>query len=597
MSEIQAIQALFPLLKLYPWAIPIIISLWILSAVLEGFGISLLIPFLQSFDPAAAQTATTNVLIGVLNRLFGQLPPDQRLVIIPLSIFGCILLKNCLSYSNAVLLHWLNARISDRLRSRIYQQLLSVSDRYLEQQDFGQLSNLLLTETWNTSRALGTLFGLIANACTILVFVILLQMLSWKLTLLVGLVIGLISLCIRWVTRSAKQIGQRAVEANSVLAARMWDGLAGMRVIRSFGREPYEQERFDRASRQVRRTFLQLETISAAIGPLYEVLSALLLLSTLSIALLYQQASLPTLLTFLFILYRLQPQVQQFDAARVGLIGWISSVQAVMAFLNRSDKPYIRSGNVPFQALQQGITFNQVEFSYNPQDSLALNNISLHIPRGKTTAFIGPSGAGKSTLIHLICRFYEPTAGEITIDRHPLPDLKLVDWRNRIAIVSQDVHMFSTSVRANIAYGKLDATDTEIVAAAKLANADDFIQQLPQGYDTPVGDRGVRLSGGQRQRIALARAIVRDPDILILDEATNALDSIAEHVIQDALNVLSHDRTVIIIAHRLSTIEHADQIVVLENGCIAEQGARDDLLQQQGLFFRLYRLQNRNVRI
>jgi subfamily B ATP-binding cassette protein MsbA len=197
----------------------------------------------------------------------------------------------------------------------------------------------------------------------------------------------------------------------------------------------------------------------------------------------------------------------------------------------------------------------------------------------------------------LICRFYEATAGEIEVDGIPLRNLELSEWRNQIAIVSQDVYVFDASIRYNIAYGRLEATDAEIVEAAKLANADEFIRQLPESYDTRVGNRGLRLSGGQRQRIALARAIVRNPEILILDEATNALDSIAEHLIQDALNILSQNRTVIVIAHRLATIEHADQIIVLQDGRLVEQGNLERLLNQNQLFAQLYRLQNRNVLI
>jgi subfamily B ATP-binding cassette protein MsbA len=283
------------------------------------------------------------------------------------------------------------------------------------------------------------------------------------------------------------------------------------------------------------------------------------------------------------------------DSTRVGLTALTSSVQDVMYFLDTSDKPYITSGHLPIKNLEQGIYFESVNFRYNPLEELALKDISICIPRGKTTAVVGPSGAGKSTLIGLICRFYDVTSGEIYVDNCPLRELNLTDWRNQIAIVSQDVYMFSTSVLENIAYGRLDATEDEIIEAAKLANAHEFIMQLPEGYDTKVGDRGIRLSGGQRQRIALARAIVRNPQILILDEATNALDSISEHLIQEALNTLSQNRTVIVIAHRLSTIEQAEQIIVINEGRVAEQGNLQQLLEHDGLFAQLYHLQYRNT--
>lgn len=595
MKESKVIKTLLPLLKIYPWAIPTIVILGVLSSFFEGLGISLFMPLLQSLSQTDSQTASSNFFIDILNRIFINISTNNRFIIIALCILVSIVLKNCLVYSNTILFGWLNSRIGHRLRSGIFNQFLTVTYSFLEGHDSGKLINTLASETWRTGQALSTLVSLIITICTITVYVFLLLLISWQLTLTVSFLMVLISLVIQLVTRSVKTLGEQAVEANSALGNRMWEGLAGMKVIRSFGRESYEQERFDVISKTVRKTFLKLDILSGAVGPISEVLSAVLLLCILVIALLQDRSSLPTLLIFIFILYRLQPQVKQLDSARVGLIALTSSVQDVTYFLDHSDKPYIRSGHIDFKTLEQGIYFESVNFSYNPLEKPALQNISMCIPKGKTTAIVGPSGAGKSTLIGLICRFYDLTSGEIYVDRSSLQELNLTEWRNQIAIVSQDVYMFSTTVLENIAYGRLDATEKEIIEAAKLANAHDFIMQLPEGYNTKVGDRGVRLSGGQRQRIALARAIVRNPQILILDEATNALDTISEHLIQEALNTLSQNRTVIVIAHRLSTIEQADQIIVLNEGRVVEQGHLQELLEQKGLFAQLYHLQYRNA--
>jgi len=595
MKESKVIKTLLPLLKIYPWAIPTIVILGVLSSFFEGLGISLFMPLLQSLSQTDSQTASSNFFIDILNRIFINISTNNRFIIIALCILVSIVLKNCLVYSNTILFGWLNSRIGHRLRSGIFNQFLTVTYSFLEGHDSGKLINTLASETWRTGQALSTLVSLIITICTITVYVFLLLLISWQLTLTVSFLMVLISLVIQLVTRSVKTLGEQAVEANSALGNRMWEGLAGMKVIRSFGRESYEQERFDVISKTVRKTFLKLDILSGAVGPISEVLSAVLLLCILVIALLQDRSSLPTLLIFIFILYRLQPQVKQLDSARVGLIALTSSVQDVTYFLDHSDKPYIRSGHIDFKTLEQGIYFESVNFSYNPLEKPALQNISMCIPKGKTTAIVGPSGAGKSTLIGLICRFYDLTSGEIYVDRSSLQELNLTEWRNQIAIVSQDVYMFSTTVLENIAYGRLDATEKEIIEAAKLANAHDFIMQLPEGYNTKVGDRGVRLSGGQRQRIALARAIVRNPQILILDEATNALDTISEHLIQEALNTLSQNRTVIVIAHRLSTIEQADQIIVLNEGRVVEQGHLQQLLEQNGLFAQLYHLQYRNA--
>lgn len=595
MKEAQAISKILPLLKLYPWAIPIIIVLGSLSSLLEGLGISLFIPLLQNLDLNNQQSNGNNLLISFLNRIFIHVSPQHRILIIGLCILGSILLKNCLVYSNNILVAWLNSRISHRLRSGIFHQLLSISYSFLERSEPGKLMNTLASETWRTSQAIAVFIGLLVNICTISVFVILLLLISWQLTLLVAVCMLLISISIQLATRQVKKLGQQAVEVNSVQAMRIWEGLGAMKLIRSFNQEAYEQKRFDQASEKVRSTFFKLDVYSGIVGPLSEVLSAFLLLGILAIALTQTQNNLPTLLTFVFILYRLQPQVKQLDGARVGLGSLISAVEDVLYLLNSSDKPYIRSGEIPFSSLQQAISLEAVTFHYNCEEKPALQDISICIPKGTTTALVGPSGAGKSTLIGLICRLYEVSEGEIYVDGCPLRSLNLSDWRNQIAIVSQDVYIFNATVQENIAYGRLDATKAEIVAAAKLANADEFITQLPQEYDTKVGDRGLRLSGGQRQRIALARAIIRNPEILILDEATNALDSISEQLIQEALNTLSQNRTVIVIAHRLSTIEQADQIIVLQEGRVIEQGPLQHLLRLDGLFAQMYKLQYGNA--
>lgn len=562
-----------------------------MSSLSEGLGISLFIPFLQNLDQAPNQAVNDNALSGSLNLLFNFVPPSHRLIIIPLCIFGAIVLKSVLAYCNSILLAWLNSRIGHRLRNSIFDQLLSVSYSFLETKDSGKLLNTLATETWRTTQALGILVNLITSLCTTSAYLVLLLLISWKLTVLVSLLMGLISLIIQWVTRQSKFLGQRAVQANADLGVRMYEGLAGMRTIRAFGREPYEQKRFEQVSQQVRDRFMKLDLLTGAVNPLYEVLSAFLVLSVMVIALLQDRTALPTLLTFLFMLYRLQPQIQQLDSSRVGLNTLASAVDDVMLFLDESDKLYIRSGQIPSSDFQQAIALEAVSFRYYPQDQLALQDISLCIPRGKTTALVGPSGAGKSTLINLICRFYDATEGEIYVDGRSLKELELTSWRNRIAIVSQDIYIFANTITQNIAYGRLEATEAEVIAAAKQANAHEFISQLPQGYNTKVGDRGIRLSGGQRQRLALARAIIRNPEILILDEATNALDTISEHLIQEALNSFSYNRTVIVIAHRLSTIEQADQIIVLEKGKVVEQGNLQYLLQLNGLFAQLHRLQ------
>ena len=579
------------MLKFYPWAIPLIVTLGILASLSEGIGISLFIPFLQNAIATGEGTATQDYLTGFLGWLFDLVAKSDRQSLIAGAIFGCILLKNLLVYSNLALLGWLNARIAHRLRSQIFERLLRLSYSFIETNDSGKFLNTLASETWRVTEALEVLVNLTISVCTISVYTVLLLLISWQLTLIVSLIMLTISLVVKYVTRQSKTLGQKAVRVNGALGSRMYEGLAGMKTIRAFARESYEQKQFERASFKVSNVFLKLSLLSGAVNPLYEVLSALLVLSVMVIALLQNGTALPSLLTFLLILYRLQPQIQHLDGNRIKLSMLVGSIDDVMYFLEE-DQPYILSGERFFDRLNREITLKTVGFRYSPQDTNALQDISFSIPQGKTIALVGSSGAGKSTLINLLCRFYEPTNGEIYVDGYPLKEFELDSWRGRISTVSQDIFLFSTTVKDNIAYGCLNATNTEIIEAAKLAHAHDFIMQLPHGYKTKIGDRGMRLSGGQRQRIALARAIVRNPEILILDEATNALDSISENSIQEAIDTLSKNRTLIAIAHRLSTIEKADCIIVLDKGKIVQQGTFNELLKQGGLFGKLYSLQH-----
>lgn len=588
MQEVKLIRRLVSLFGYYPWSIAAIFSLGIVSSLLEGMGIALIIPFLESFDSHHNSLTNSNILIQFLNQLFSSFSLFHRIIYIPLFILTCVFIESVLYYLNLSLSSWLNSRISHRLRCDIFKQLLTVSDSFLDNQNSGKILNTLVTETWQTNEALGISVKLIISLCLSLVYIFLLFLISWQLTFLATVSMVIISLIMRWLTRQCKNGSTKAVEANSVLSTRMYEGFTGMKTIRAFARENYEQKRFNFASKKVGDRFFSLDLIANIVNPLYKFFSALLVLGIMMISLIQDQTALPTLLVFLFILHRLQPQIQKIDSTRVSLLTLSSSVEDVMNFLRKRDKTYIISGSIAFKGLKSGITFKSVNFSYHKSNQLALDNISIHIPRGKTTALVGTSGAGKSTLIQLLYRFYEVTTGEIYVDNYPLKNLDLISWRDRIAIVNQQIHIFSGTISENIAYGRLDAIEADIITAAKQANAHDFISRLPFGYNTHIGDRGVKLSGGQRQRIALARAIIRNPDILILDEATNALDTITEQFIKQTLKTMGGDRTVIIIAHRLSSIEQADQIIVLDQGKLVEQGNLSQLLEQNGLFAQLY---------
>jgi subfamily B ATP-binding cassette protein MsbA len=266
-------------------------------------------------------------------------------------------------------------------------------------------------------------------------------------------------------------------------------------------------------------------------------------------------------------------------------------VAQVFKVLDETARPILVSGAKPYAGMSIGIRLQDVRFSYEAGEAEVLRGLTLDIPAGKTTAIVGPSGAGKSTLIDLLARFRDPTAGRVFVDGVDLRDLDLAQWRARLSIMSQDVFLFDASVRENIQYGRADASEAALRDAARIAHADRFIESLPQGWDTRLGDRGGRLSGGQRQRIALARAIVRDPEFFLLDEATNALDAETERAFQQALAAFGRGRTMVVVAHRLATIEAADQIVLLDGGTVAECGSFSELVARRGRFWRLYEAQ------
>ena len=594
MKELKVIRALLPFFRRYPWAIPAVVVLGTLASLAEGLGVGLFIPFLQSFGQESLGADGSGWFAPHVSKWFEDIPPDQRIVVICACIFGTILLKALLTFACKSLYHWLNSDISYRLRSAIFDQLLTVSHRFLERSQSGKLINVLAAETERTSLALQYFFDIIVAMCATLVLSVMLLLISWKLTLLVAAVLLSISAVSALTRQSQRRLGTRFTAARSELTNRVVQCIAGMKVVRSFGREDYEAEEFDRASRQVFRTGMISGIVGEGITPLYEVLVGALLVAIL-IATGRDLATLPTVLVFVFMLFRLQPRVIEIDGRRVRLASMEASIEAVTSLISREGKPYLQAGSTPFKEMKEGIRFDHVTYRYSPEDDPALKDVDIVIPAGKTTALVGPSGGGKSTLINLVLRLYDPDSGQVCVDQTPLPELDLQSWRSRIAIVSQDVFVFNTTIRDNIAYARPEATDEEIVAAARLAEADGFISRFPDGYDTIIGERGARLSGGQNQRITLARAILRDPDILILDEATNALDSIAENLIQDALDRLGQNRTVIVVAHRLSTVERADHIVVLEDGRVCEQGDRSQLLEMKGLFSRLHELQHRGV--
>ena len=586
-DELSIVKQLLPLLKLRRGTLPTIILLGLLASAFEGISLYLFLPLLALLGGDARGN---NGIPPHLATMIDVIPTAWQVPALVGLVMVTVLLKSAISYANAAFFAAADAEAGHIIRQRLYSRILSASFGYLDTQPSGRIANALFSETWRSTKALSVLFGIIVNASAVVILTGILLYTSWRTTLLVAPFVVAIVVILNFITRKAKAFGEAAVAANSTFAKRAWEGLAGLRTIQTFGQASYEEERFAHASERVRRQFLDLELLSSLSQPTFEVLIALAI-GLWIVAMYWSGTGVPTLAVFLLVLYRLQPRVGALASARVALLELGGAVLEVEAVKRGCEQSRLKSGDRSFTMLRDRITLENVTAQYDVNGAPSLQSIDLSIPGHLVTAIVGPSGAGKTTLINLLCRHMDPTAGVIRVDGVPLPQLRLDDWRNRVAVVTQDIHLFSATVADNISYGRLDATRDQIIEAARLANAHSFISELPQGYDTEVGERGVRLSGGQRQRIAFARAIIRGPEILILDEATNALDSYAESLIQKALVTLKDKVTIVIVAHRLITIRNADHIVVIDNGRVVQAGDYSSLMAAEGLFAAMVRLQ------
>ncbi|XGV94862.1 MAG: heterocyst formation ABC transporter subunit HepA [Leptolyngbya sp. BL-A-14] len=580
--------------KHFPLIAAIAIGCAIGAASFEGFSFGFLLAFLQSLVSPDAPPFQTGAawfdqwVLGVNE------PSTNRLYRVSALILAATWIRSAFNYWTQVYTELTQQKLVDRLRKQIFEQLQALSLGYFSKTNAGELLNTLTSEIGRLQSAFGLLSFIITRSLTLSVYVFLMFRLSWQLSIVALTLFVLLAVGISQLTTYIRQASAGVSTANGRFTAIAMEFINGIRTVQAFATQDFERRRFYASSSDVVKASLEASKRYALVRPLAEGLATTVLIGMIILALnvfvkngIMQTASL---LTFLFILFRLVPAVHEINGSRAAMSGFWGSLNNIRELLETHNKPYLKNGHRPFSGLQQAITFKSVDFGYDP-DQIVLNDINLTIKQGEMTALVGASGAGKTTLVDLIPRFYDPTKGSILMDGVDLREFQINSLRRRFAIVSQDTFIFNTTVRENIAYGSEDATEADIIEVARLANALEFIQDMPEGFETRLGDRGVRLSGGQRQRIAIARAILRNPEILILDEATSALDSISERLIQASLEKLAEGRTVLAIAHRLSTIIRADKIVVMEQGRIVEEGSYQELLDQRGKLWHYHQMQ------
>ena len=582
-------------LKKFRWLLIWALFYTLIGAALEGISVGFIASFLQGLTNPNEPPIQTGIHWFNVWFLATEASSSERVYRLAGLILILVWLRSIFIYLGIVYSRKTAFKLAGQVRKTIFEQLQSLSFSYYSQSRSGEIISTIIAETQDLIQAFQAGTNLTTSIATIAAYLISLILLSWKISLAVAMMFTLLSAGLSNIVGWAREGSFAVSKAKGRMTSAAVELINGIRTIKAFATEDFERERFYAATDELTAAKIKVSLLSDLIKPLADGVATTILIAIVAIAFitLVQNGDLKAaeLLTFMFVLLRMMPLVSQINANRGRVMSFQGAVSNIQELLRTDNKTYLPNGSIPFDHLRKSIDLICVDFGYNPAQPV-LHNITLSITKGETTALVGSSGAGKTTLVDLICRFYDPNRGKVMIDGIDLQQLEISSLRNKMAIVSQDTFIFNTSVRNNIAYGLEGIKDREIEQAAISANAWKFIQQLPAGLDTELGDRGVRLSGGQRQRIAIARALLRNPEILVLDEATSALDSVTERLIQESLERLSVGRTVIAIAHRLSTIVRADKVVVLEKGRVVEQGKYQDLLKQKGKLWQYHQMQN-----
>jgi len=575
-----------------------------LASLLDGFTLVILIPLLKHLfgttgELRAGSTQLEAFVGRVVEPLVQGLTPGQAAArLLVLLVLG-LLLKNVLSYAASQISVGVQEGLVRDLRTRVFEHLLTLDLGYFQRTRAGALISGIITEVDQTKAVItASLISLFQNIVVVATTLVVLSQISVRLTLLTLACVPVMVLLLQTLLKRLRRHSRARARERGEVTATITERIGAVRLIRAYGEEARESSRFRNQATRYRKQVIRTQRFSSLTSPLTEVFSGFLVIliiwagSRPGLVGLGGPLAPEAIIVFLMAALKLTSPLKTIASYPAVMAVTLASAERVFEILDEPSAEVDRPGEGEAR-FEREIAFEDVSFRYGSGDPV-LRDVSFALPKGKVVALVGPSGAGKTTLADLLPRFHDPVGGRITMDGVPLTRLTRRSLRTLMGVVSQDTVLLNDTVHANIAYGSPSATREQVEAAARAANADQFVEQLPQRYDTVLGERGTRLSGGQRQRIAIARALLRDPPILILDEATSALDTESERLVQQAIDRLMAQRTVLVIAHRLATVRDADEIVVLDAGRIVQRGSHEQLFRTGGLYRRLYDLQFRD---
>lgn len=516
---------------------------------------------------------------------------------IVISIIVVFIIRGIAFYGQSYLMNYVGQKVIIDIRRAVFEKLQRLSLSFYDKNKTGTIMSYVTNDVGALQSALvENVVEMVTESVILIASIVMMIYLDWRLFLVTFSTFPVVLLFIDQFGKRIRKSGSRIQEATADITSVLQETVSSARVIKSFVREEYETKRFDRENNNNFRANMKYAQLSATLTPTIEFVAAVgvtIILWYGGNSVIEGHISAGSLVAFLTYAVNISNPIKRLSRVIGNIQRAMAAAQRVFDILDLPEEIQNKPTAKALPHVKGEVRFDKVCFSYNTGEEV-LKDMSFNVKPGEMIAFVGPSGAGKSTVASLLPRFYDVTSGSIMIDGADLRDVTLESLREQVGIVPQETVLFNGSVYDNILYGRLDATKEEVEAAAKAANAHNFIMDLPQGYNTMLGDRGVNISGGQRQRISIARAILKNPQILILDEATSALDTESERVVQEALDRLMVGRTSFVIAHRLSTIKNADKIMVLEKGTLAEQGTHDELMEQDGLYAHLYKIQYRN---